>query len=59
MKGFNEQRGGLDRSQLKGGDYRSRHLRDINAAGLDFADAYFRGADLSDADLRAPGPGWS
>ena len=41
IKGFNEQRDQLDTSELKNGDYRGRDLRNMNAAGLDFSDAYF------------------
>jgi uncharacterized protein YjbI with pentapeptide repeats len=52
IKGFNEQRAELDTSQLKSGDYRGRDLRNMNAAGLDFSDSYFRNADLSGVDFR-------
>ena len=52
VKGFNEQRDHLDVSELKSGDYRGRDLRNMNAAGLDFSDSYFRNADLSGIDFR-------
>jgi uncharacterized protein YjbI with pentapeptide repeats len=52
IKGFNEQRHSLDTSQLRGGDYRGRDLRNMDADGLDFRDAYFRNADLRGIDFR-------
>ena len=52
IKGFNEQRDSLDTGELKSGDYRGRDLRNMNAAGLDFSDSYFRNADLSGIDFR-------
>jgi uncharacterized protein YjbI with pentapeptide repeats len=52
IKGFNEARERLDTSALRSGDYRGRDLRNMNAHGLDFSDAYFRNADLSGIDFR-------
>jgi uncharacterized protein YjbI with pentapeptide repeats len=52
IKSFNEARDRLDTGELKSGDYRGRDLRNMNAKGLDFSDAYFRNADLSGIDFR-------
>lgn len=52
IKGFNEQRDKLDTSHLVSGDYRACDLRNMNATGLDFSNAYFRNADLSGIDFR-------
>ncbi len=52
VKAFNEARDKLSTSELKSGDYRGRDLRNMNADGLDFSDAYFRNADLSGIDFR-------
>ncbi len=52
IKAFNEQRDTLDTSELKSGDYRGRDLRNMNAAGLDFSDSYFRNCDLRGIDFR-------
>ncbi len=52
VKAFNEARDTLDTSELKSGDYRGRDLRNMNADGLDFSDAYFRNSDLSGIDFR-------
>lgn len=41
-----------ERGDLAGGDYRGLDLRNLNAAGLDFTDGYFRGADLRGIDFR-------
>ena len=49
---FNSSRDTMDTSHLKSGDYRGRDLRKLNAAGLDFSNAYFRNADLSGIDFR-------
>ena len=49
---FNENRDSMDTSHLRSGDYRGRDLRKMNARGLNFADAYFRNADLSGIDFR-------
>jgi len=52
IKGFNEMRDQLDTNQLSSGDYRGRDLRNMNADGLDFSNAYFRNSDLSGIDFR-------
>ncbi|MEP5766148.1 MAG: pentapeptide repeat-containing protein [Halieaceae bacterium] len=52
IREFNEQRDTLDSSNLKSGDYRGRDLRNMNAVGLDFSDAYFRNSDLRGIDFR-------
>jgi uncharacterized protein YjbI with pentapeptide repeats len=52
IKEFNEQRDKLDANRLKSGDYRGRDLRNMNAAGLDFSDSYFRNTDLRGIDFR-------
>ena len=52
IKEFNEQHNTLDNSKLRSGDYRGRDLRNMEAAGLDFADSYFRNTDLRGIDFR-------
>ena len=52
IKEFNEQREVLDSGNLCSGDYRGRDLRNMNAAGLDFSDSYFRNTDLRGIDFR-------
>ena len=52
IKEFNERRRQLDTSGLKSGDYRGRDLRNMNADGLDFSDAYFRNTNLKGIDFR-------
>ena len=52
VKAFNEQRGTLDTSRLKSGDYRGRDLRNMDAIGLNFSDSYFRNTDLRGIDFR-------
>ena len=51
IRGFNQQRpdGPID---MRGGDFRGLDLRELNAEGVDFTDAYFRSADLCGLDLR-------
>lgn len=50
---FNDQiAAGADTSNLKSGDYRGRDLRNLNASGLDFSDAYFRNSNLKGIDFR-------
>ena len=51
IQGFNKQRpqGPID---MRGGDFRGLDLRELNADGIDFTDAYFRSADLRGLDLR-------
>ena len=45
VKAFNNARDTLDTSELKSGDYRGRDLRNMNADGVDFSNAYFSNAD--------------
>jgi len=52
IEAFNARRDKLDTGKLRGGDYRGRDLRKMNARGLDFTDAYFRNSDLSGIDFR-------
>lgn len=50
---FNQQvASGADTSNLKSGDYRGRDLRNLDAGGLDFTDAYFRNSNLKGIDFR-------
>ncbi len=49
---FNQKKAALDLSKLKGCDYRGLDLRNLEADGLDFADAYFRSSDLRGIDFR-------
>jgi uncharacterized protein YjbI with pentapeptide repeats len=37
---------------MVGGDFRGLDLRELNAHGIDFTDAYFRSADLRGIDFR-------
>ncbi|MCY1377940.1 Pentapeptide repeats (8 copies) [compost metagenome] len=37
---------------MVGGDFRGLDLRELNADGVDFSDAYFRSADLRGIDFR-------
>ena len=37
---------------MVGGDFRGLDLRELNADGVDFGDAYFRSADLRGIDFR-------
>jgi uncharacterized protein YjbI with pentapeptide repeats len=37
---------------MVGGDFRGLDLRELNADGVDFTDAYFRSADLRGIDFR-------
>ena len=51
IRAFNQERpqGPID---MRGGDFRGLDLRELNADGIDFTDAYFRSADLRGLDLR-------
>jgi uncharacterized protein YjbI with pentapeptide repeats len=52
ITGFNKQRpldGPID---MASGDFRGLDLRELNADGVDFTDAYFRSADLRGIDFR-------
>jgi len=52
VTGFNDSRAGLASIDFKGGDFRGLDLRELNAEGIDFSDAYFRATDLRGLDLR-------
>lgn len=49
---FNQRRANGEKAVLAGGDYRGLDLRNMNADGLDFCDAYFRSSDLRGVDFR-------
>lgn len=49
---FNRRHDEAKSAMLRGGSYRGLDLREINADGLDFSDAYFHGADLRGIDFR-------
>lgn len=51
IKGFNEKKSTLDRSNLQGKNYRGLDLRNMDADGLDLSNAYFRNADLRGIDF--------
>ncbi|MFP3527589.1 hypothetical protein SB912_34355, partial [Pantoea sp. SIMBA_072] len=42
IRGFNQERPKEGVINLRGGDFRGLDLRDLNATGVDFTDAYFR-----------------
>jgi uncharacterized protein YjbI with pentapeptide repeats len=52
IKEFNQRKAAGEKGQLSGGDYRGLDLRELDADGLDFSDAYFRSADLRGIDFR-------
>lgn len=52
INGFNQQRPKGSTIDMRGGDFRGLDLRELNAEGIDFTDAYFRSADLRGLDLR-------
>lgn len=52
VAGFNQQRPQEGVVDMVGGDFRGLDLRQLNAQGIDFSDAYFRSADLRGLDLR-------
>lgn len=52
IAGFNQQRPKGGTIDMRGGDFRGLDLRELNAEGIDFTDAYFRSADLRGVDLR-------
>lgn len=49
---FNERRARGEKATLSDGDYRGLDLRNLNADGLDFSNAYFRNTDLRGIDFR-------
>jgi uncharacterized protein YjbI with pentapeptide repeats len=50
--GFNKERPKDGPIDMAGGDFRGLDLRELNADGVDFTDAYFRSADLRGIDFR-------
>ncbi len=52
ISGFNEQKPQTGEVDLANGDFRGLDLRALHADGINFTDAYFRGADLRGLDLR-------
>jgi len=52
ITGFNLQRPFDGPIDMTGGDFRGLDLRELNADGIDFTDAYFRSADLRGIDFR-------
>lgn len=52
IKGFNEKKPTLDTSNLHSKNYRGLDLRNMDADGLNLANAYFRNADLRGIDFR-------
>lgn len=49
---FNLQRPASGTVDMIEGDFRGLDLRELNAEGIDFTDAYFRSADLRGIDFR-------
>lgn len=49
---FNRRKATGEKGILSGGDYRGLDLRNLDAEGLDFSDAYFRNTDLRGIDFR-------
>ncbi|POA26877.1 MULTISPECIES: pentapeptide repeat-containing protein [unclassified Pseudomonas] len=52
IEGFNRERPKSGPIDMVGGDFRGLDLRELNAEGIDFSDAYFRSADLRGIDFR-------
>ena len=52
VEAFNKARENGTHCDLKGCDLRGLDLRNVNFAGMDLTDAYFRGTDLRGIDLR-------
>lgn len=52
IAGFNRERPKSGPIDMVGGDFRGLDLRELNAEGIDFSDAYFRSADLRGIDFR-------
>ena len=51
ITGFNNERPQEGIIDMVGGDFRGLDLRELNADGIDFTDAYFRSADLRGIDF--------
>ena len=51
IKGFNSERPKDGPVDMVGGDFRGLDLRELNADGVDFSNAYFRSADLRGIDF--------
>jgi uncharacterized protein YjbI with pentapeptide repeats len=61
ITGFNKERPKDGPIDMVGGDFRGLDLRELNADGIDFTDAYFRSADLRGIDFTHPSwkaPAW-
>lgn len=52
VTGFNRERPAVGPIDMMGGDFRGLDLRELNAEGVDFTNAYFRSADLRGIDFR-------
>lgn len=52
IEGFNLQKPRTGIVNFASGDFRGLDLRELDAAGIDFTDAYFRAADLRGLDMR-------
>ncbi|KIH85422.1 pentapeptide repeat-containing protein [Pseudomonas batumici] len=52
IAGFNKARPKDGPIDMRGGDFRGLDLRELNADGIDFTDAYFRSADLRGVDFQ-------
>ena len=51
ISGFNKERPTDGPIDLRDGDFRGLDLRELNADGIDFTNAYFRSADLRGIDF--------
>ncbi|ANJ54284.1 hypothetical protein PMA3_03545 [Pseudomonas silesiensis] len=51
ITGFNNERPQEGIIDMVGGDFRGLDLRELNADGIDFSNAYFRSADLRGIDF--------
>ena len=54
IQGFNRERPKNGPIDMVGGDFRGLDLRELNAEGIDFSDAYFRSADLRGVTIEYP-----
>jgi uncharacterized protein YjbI with pentapeptide repeats len=52
IKAFNEEKRQLGAVDFTQGDFRGLDLRELDAQGVNFTDAYFRSADLRGIDFR-------